>query len=148
MFRSVLVVCVGNICRSPVGERLLKARLPDLEIGSAGIAALVGNPADATATAVAQAHGLALDGHVARQFTADLGGGCDLILVMEAGHKREVARIAPHLAGRTMLFDQWTGARGIDDPYRLPVEFHKAVFARLAEAADAWAKRLASKDAR
>ncbi|WP_078540120.1 hypothetical protein [Thioclava sp. DLFJ5-1] len=36
---SILVVCVGNICRSPVGERLLAAALPDSMVGSAGIGA-------------------------------------------------------------------------------------------------------------
>ncbi|MFA9231998.1 MAG: protein tyrosine phosphatase, partial [Microgenomates group bacterium] len=46
MFNSILVVCVGNICRSPVGERVLQAALPNLIVSSAGVAALVGNPAD------------------------------------------------------------------------------------------------------
>jgi len=40
MFDSILVVCVGNICRSPTGERLLKQHLPDKEIASAGIVCL------------------------------------------------------------------------------------------------------------
>lgn len=142
--RSVLVVCVGNICRSPLGERLLRARLPDLTVSSAGIGALVGEPADATARDVAAARGISLDGHVARQFTSDIGVRADLILAMEPGHRREMARISPHLAGRTMLFDQWTGAGGIPDPYRQPRDFHEAVFQRVSEAADAWALRLAA----
>lgn len=148
MFRSVLVVCVGNICRSPVGERLLRARMPELSVGSAGLAALEGHPADAISAAVAEAHGVAMAGHVARQFTPDLGMAAEVILAMEPGHKHEIARIAPHLAGRTLLYDQWTGASGIADPYQRPKEFHEAVFARLAAAADAWAQRLGSKDNR
>lgn len=48
MFKSVLVVCIGNVCRSPTGEMLLK-RLKDFKIGSAGLGALVNHPADATA---------------------------------------------------------------------------------------------------
>ncbi len=146
MVCSILVVCVGNICRSPTGERLLRDRLPGLEISSAGIAALVGQPADALAAEVAEQHGVSLDGHVARQFMVELGSGAELILAMEPGHKREIARLAPHLAGRIMLFDQWTGAAGIDDPYRQPRSQYEAVFRRLAEAADAWAERLLPKD--
>ena len=42
MFNSILVVCVGNICRSPTGERLLQQLLPEKEITSAGVGALVG----------------------------------------------------------------------------------------------------------
>lgn len=140
--RSILVVCVGNICRSPLGERVLRVRLPDVTVTSAGIAALVGEPADATAREVGAARGVSLDGHVARQFTADIGASADLILAMEPGHRREISRIAPHLAGRTMLFDQWSGAGGIPDPYRRPRDFHEAVFKRVSEAADAWAMRL------
>ncbi|MFD1195092.1 low molecular weight phosphotyrosine protein phosphatase [Seohaeicola saemankumensis] len=146
MFNSILVVCVGNICRSPVGERLLRQAMPELDVTSAGINALVGKPADKTASEVAATHGLSLHGHAARQFTAALGASHDLILVMERGHKREIARMAPQLAGRVMLFDKWTGETGIADPYLRSAEFHEKTFTALSEAADAWARRLAPKE--
>ena len=146
MFNSILVVCVGNICRSPVGERLLRQALPALEVTSAGIQALVGKPADKAASKVAAEHGLSLHGHEARQFTPDLGKAHDLILLTEPGHKREIARVAPQLAGRVMLFDKWTGDRGIADPYLRSREFHEKTFAALSEAALAWARRLAPKE--
>ena len=141
--KSVLVVCVGNICRSPVGERLLRAHLAadGVRVESAGLGAVVGHGADDTASAVAADNGLSLEGHIARQFTAELGSQYELILVMEPGHKAEVTRRAPQLSGRTMLFDQWTGAKGIQDPYRRSREFHEAVFARISEAAAEWVKR-------
>jgi len=142
MIRSVLVVCVGNICRSPVGERLLQSLAPQLAVTSAGLGALVGQPADATATEVAAAQGLSLHGHAARQFTPNLGQAADLILVMEPGHKTRITRDAPHLSGKTMLFDHWSGATGIADPYQRSAEFHRAVFGQIEAAATAWAKRL------
>ncbi len=145
MFQKILVVCVGNICRSPVGERLLAAKLPQLTITSAGIGALVGHGADETMSAVAQARGLSLDRHQARQFTAQMGGEADLILVMEPGHRREILRASPQLGGRVMLFDQWNGARGIADPYRHKADVHEQIFTELTSAADAWAARLAPK---
>ena len=150
MFRSVLVVCVGNICRSPLGERLLAREIEgaDISIKSAGIGALVGHPADPTTADVAQTHGVSLDGHVAQQFTADLGKAHDLILVMEPGHKREILRRAPELSGRVMLFDQWSGGTGIPDPYRQPRALHEDVYARVAAAATAWALKLAPPAAR
>lgn len=139
---SVLVVCVGNVCRSPLGERLLRQRLPGLEISSAGLGALVGKGADATASKVASARGVSLDGHVARQFDEDLAAGADLILALEPGHRRDIVARSPHLAGRVLLFDQWTGGTGIADPYRRSQDFHEAVFDKMDKAASAWAKRL------
>lgn len=147
MFRSVLVVCVGNICRSPVGERLLSARLRDREaaisVSSAGIGALVGHGADETAAAVAAEHGVDLEGHVARQFSRELGIAHDLILTMEPGHRREIIKAAPDLSGKVMLFDHWQGGKGIADPYRRSREFHEEVFALIDAAGSAWATRLA-----
>lgn len=142
MFDSILVVCVGNICRSPVGERLLSQSLPNHRIASAGIGALVGHPADATMSEVAADHGLSLDGHTAQQFTAALGQGYDLILVMEPGHRKEIMRSAPQLTGRTMLFDQWSGGQGIPDPYRHERSAHEHAFQQISAAAQTWVNRL------
>ncbi|MFN4100819.1 MAG: low molecular weight protein-tyrosine-phosphatase [Pararhodobacter sp.] len=146
LVNSILVVCVGNICRSPVGERLLAARLANwgatVAVSSAGIGALVGHAADETASEVARAHGLSLEGHVARQFSRALGQGADLILVMEPGHRREIARQAPDLSGRVMLFDHWLGGLGIADPYQRPREVHETAFARISAATDGWVARL------
>lgn len=145
MIKTVLVVCVGNICRSPLGERLLQSHAPHLSVTSAGIGALVGKSADETASDVAEARGVSLDGHVARQFDATLGQTADLILVMEAGHKAQIARDTPQLSGKTMLFDHWVGANGIPDPYRRSAEFHGLVYDQVEAAAKAWAGKLASK---
>lgn len=54
MFNKILVVCVGNICRSPTAERLLKLYQPELTVESAGLGALVGKGADERATSVAR----------------------------------------------------------------------------------------------
>lgn len=139
----ILVVCVGNICRSPLGERLLKQALPDrFSVSSAGIAAVVGHAADATMLDVAAGHDVSLDGHVARQFSAGIGAAHDLILVMEAGHKTEITRLAPQIGGRCLLFDRWTGAKGIADPYRRPRAAHETAYAEIAAATSAWVARL------
>ena len=58
MFNKILVVCVGNICRSPTGERLLKNYQPALTVDSAGLGALVGKGADERAANVALDHTL------------------------------------------------------------------------------------------
>ncbi|MGF1689463.1 protein tyrosine phosphatase [Photobacterium japonica] len=142
MFNKILVVCVGNICRSPSGEYLLKHHLPQKHIASAGVGALVGKAADKTAAMVAQEHGISLEGHVAQQLTSDLCRDYDLILVMEKGHIEAVTGIAPEARGKTMLFGQWIGQKDIPDPYRQSREAFDFAYQLIDESAQAWAKKL------
>ena len=145
MISSVLVVCVGNICRSPVGERLLAQACPDLRIESAGIAALAGHATDKTAAEVAAQNGIGTEGHVARQFTAEIAAEFDLILVLEKGHMKVTAEQAPASTGKTMLYGQWQGQSDIPDPHRKSHEFHVSVFEQLQKASNGWAAKLGAK---
>ncbi|ATA24712.1 protein tyrosine phosphatase [Brenneria goodwinii] len=142
MFDSILVVCVGNICRSPTGERLLKQALPGKKIASAGLGALVDKSADATAAEVAAAHGLSLEGHSAQQLTSSLCRQYDLILVMEKGHIDAVGRIAPEVRGKTMLFGHWLNQQEIADPYRKSREAFEFVYSQLEQSAQKWVQAL------
>lgn len=120
----------------------MRQALPGFEVHSAGLAAVVGAEADAVATEVASEIGLDLGGHVARQLTNEIGGAHDLILVMEPGHRAEIGRRFPQLSGRTMLFDHWTGSKGIADPYRRPAEAHRATRDLITTSAAAWVLKL------
>ncbi|UMO88795.1 protein tyrosine phosphatase [Pectobacterium sp. PL64] len=142
MFNSILVVCVGNICRSPTGERLLKQALPTKRISSAGLGALVGKPADVMAIEVATEHNLSLEGHEAQQLTSALCRQYDLILVMEKGHIDGVSRIAPEVRGKTMLFGHWLNQQEIADPYRKSREAFELVYSQLELSAQKWAQAL------
>ncbi|MGF1903790.1 low molecular weight phosphotyrosine protein phosphatase [Aliivibrio salmonicida] len=146
MFNKILVVCVGNICRSPTGESLLKALLPNKTIDSAGVATeksrLVGKPADTTAIEVAADNGVNLNLHQARQLTSAVCRDYDLILVMEAGHKEAVTRLAPEARSKTMLFGQWIGQQDIPDPYRQSREAFEHAYTLIEKAAQEWAKKL------
>ncbi len=142
MISSVLVVCVGNVCRSPVGERLLAQACPNLRIESAGINALTDDAANKEAADVAAENGVSVEGHIARQFTAEMAANFDLILVLEKGHMKVTAEQAPASTGKTMLFGQWIGQADIADPYQHSLEFHTAVFKELKKASDGWAEKL------
>lgn len=146
MFNNILVVCVGNICRSPTGERLLQQLLPEKHIASAGIGAeksrLVGKPADSMAVEVAAEHNVDLNGHCAQQLTSELCAQYDLILVMEKGHIEALTHIAPEARGKVMLFGQWIGKQNIPDPYRQSKEAFDFAFELIAQAAQTWAKKL------
>lgn len=146
MFNNILVVCVGNICRSPTGERVLQSLLTNKKVASAGIAAensrLVGKPADAMAIEVAAEHGVNVQAHQSQQLTPQLCAQYDLILVMEKGHMEALTSIAPEARGKTMLFAQWIGQQDIPDPYRQSKEAFEHAFKLIEASAAAWAKKL------
>jgi protein-tyrosine phosphatase len=146
LFNNILVVCVGNICRSPTGERLLQQLLPEKKIASAGIgtekSGLTGKPADEMATKIAAEHGIDITTHQAQQLTSELCSHYDLILVMEKSHIDALTNIAPEARGKAMLFGQWIGQKNIPDPYRQSREAFDFAFDLIEQAAHAWAKKL------
>lgn len=142
MFDSILVVCTGNICRSPLGERFLRRALPDKKIDSAGTSALVEHSADDSAIRIAEKHGISLSGHKGRQFTSSLGRQYDLILVMEKSHLEQIGRISPEVRGKTMLFGQWLNHKEIPDPYRKSDEAFASVYQLIEQAGLRWVEKL------
>ena len=142
MFNKILVVCVGNICRSPTGEALLKHLVPKCEVRSAGVQALVGKPADEQAKNIARLHGIEMEGHLARQLDSAMCHEADLILVMETSHIRAVEKICPTVRGKVMLFGQWLSNKDIADPYRRSDEMFALVYQQIEAAANKWAEKL------
>ena len=106
MFQNILVVCMGNICRSPTAERILQKKLPNHRISSAGINALAGKDADFQAIKTALKHGVIVAGHTARQLTPKMCDEADLILVMEPAHIDMVADIQPSARSKAFLLAQ------------------------------------------
>ncbi|EQC2552483.1 MULTISPECIES: protein-tyrosine-phosphatase [Enterobacter] len=139
-YQSILVVCTGNICRSPVGERLLRSRLPDMKVDSAGIAALTGEAADPVMAETSREHGLSLEGHCAKQLTPLMCREYDLILAMEQNHIEAVTRLAMESRGKTFLFGYWLQQMEIADPYRRGRDISGVIFQQLFSAAEEWVR--------
>lgn len=145
MFNSVMTVCIGNVCRSPVAEAALKQLCPQLTIASAGFAAPVGRRASSKMVELAAKDGLDLTNHRARRLSEVAPEQFDLLLVMEDSHLKEMARQMPHLRARTLLLSQWSGAADIADPINQDAEFNAAVYRQIIEATRAWSTRLGNR---
>ncbi|WLH33884.1 low molecular weight phosphotyrosine protein phosphatase [Pseudomonas sp. FP2196] len=145
MFKKILVVCVGNICRSPTAELLLRNALAPSEISvtSAGLAARVGEGVEASARQVLEDHGHRADEFRARQLTPDIVNESDLILVMEKQHVNQVLKIASHARGKVFLLGKWQSEREIQDPYRQGKAAFIHAHALIEDAVSSWAQRLA-----
>lgn len=146
MFKSILVICTGNICRSPYGEFKLKQLLPDLVITSAGVATeksgLQDKPADAMAIDIAAEFGADISSHKAKQVTAELVEQYDLILAMERNQLEQLCELIPTARHKTFLFGHWVGVSTIDDPYRKDQHAFRQAFTTINSAAESWARKL------
>lgn len=122
----VVFVCHGNICRSPMAERVARGwaereGLDGVRFTSAGVSSEeTGNPIDPRARSVLRAAGYATDGHRARRITASDLADADLVIGLEPHHVERMRRLAPdadHLALLTDFDPDAEPGSGIDDPW-------------------------------
>ncbi|WP_372013268.1 low molecular weight protein-tyrosine-phosphatase [Pseudoxanthomonas sp. 10H] len=149
----LLVVCLGNICRSPLAEGALRARIASsplagrVEVDSAGTGGWhAGEPPDRRAIACARGHGVDIGGQRARQLRADDFQHFDLLLCADADNLREARRLAPAgLDGRAVLLLDWAGlaaAGEVPDPYYGGNDHFEEVWRLVDAAAQAVVARL------
>src|SRR5215218_7200703 len=98
--QRILTLCIGNICRSPLAQVLLAREFPQRTVWSAGLGALVGEPADPISVALAAERGMDLSGHRAQQVNLQMCQRADLILVMEQHQSAELERRYPLVRGK------------------------------------------------
>lgn len=139
--KRILVVCIGNICRSPMGERLLQDALPECSVHSAGLGALVGQPADSHARELMAAKGSPIEAHRAQQLNAELLRQHDLILVMTQRQKQEVEAQYPSACGRVFRFCHWT-AQDVADPYQMARAAFEEALTLIEQGVADWQRRL------
>ncbi|KZN51383.1 low molecular weight protein-tyrosine-phosphatase [Pseudoalteromonas luteoviolacea] len=144
MFDSILVVCAGNICRSPTAEYVLKNKLINtrIHVSSAGLTALEGKAADGVAQELAREHGIDMGPHKGRQLNSSLVAQNSLILVMEQRHVQDLCARYPQARGKTFLLGKWLGDKEVPDPYRQSREAFEHVYDLIDSACSAWQKYL------
>ena len=156
----IAVVCLGNICRSPMADVVLSDRvgaagLADrVEVVSAGTGGWhVGGPMDERAAALLERHGYDPSRHRARQFAADWFDTCDLVLAMDASNHATLTGLA--LAGtgdRLRRFRDYDpagaddgGGRDVPDPYYGGADGFERVLRMVERTADALVDALAGR---
>lgn len=147
----MLMVCLGNICRSPMAEGILRqcasqARIK-MEIDSAGTGNYhIGEAPDHRAIACARAHGVDISGLRARQFVRRDFQEFDLIYVMDASNYADVMKLAANDGERSkvklMLNEAWPNEnRPVPDPWFGDLDGFEQVFHMLQKASDAIVRR-------
>jgi protein-tyrosine-phosphatase len=149
VIRRVLLVCTGNICRSPLaavmlGRALGQRNVRDVDVRSAGTGAWDGAPASEGAYLVALENGLDLSEHRAQLLTRDLVEGSDLILTMARHHRARVDELGGQ--GRVSVLGEYIGKQGDDaevsDPFGGDLAIYRDTYTQLEAFIAAAADRL------
>ena len=138
---KVLLVCLGNICRSPLAEGILKSKVSEnIIVDSAGTAAWhSGNLPDKRSIAVAKTHGIDLTDQRARQFLVEDFDRFDFIYVMDKSNYVNVCRLAPNDAALNkveLILNESNPGQDLEvpDPYYGGDDGFENVFQMLDEA--------------
>ena len=142
MFKNVMVVCIGNICRSPIAEVYLQHHQPQLNVFSSGLGALVGKPADPKSVELMTKKEIDLTNHCAQQINSVLVSASDLILTMEQKHVEAIQAKFPESRGKVHLICKWNDNQEIPDPYKKSEEAFASASALIESGLDAWQKKL------
>jgi len=143
MMKRILMVCTGNVCRSPAAQVLLSRELPGCTIESAGIAAIGGTAIDPVMSELMTGRGFDLSAHRARRIDDRTCRWADLILVMETTHRHLIERTYPMTRGRVYRLTERYRI-DVPDPYRRSRHVYDYAVKLIEHGAVDWAARIVS----
>jgi len=140
--QRIVVVCYGNICRSPMAEALLKRALREAKLDrryvvrSAGVGAQPGAPAARGTLEAARTKGIDLSNHRARKLTADMAREAEVLIALDEVVEEEIAILAGPI--EVILWP-------VDDPYGGPSEGYSRALTEIEVFVDTFVKELRKK---
>lgn len=147
---KILMVCLGNICRSPLAHGILESKLPSNQfyVDSAGTANYhVGEPPDRRSISVARSHGIEISHQRGQQFKASFFDAYDFIYVMDEYNYDDVIKLARNkedIAKVKLILDEDDSAKlkHVPDPYYGDLTGFEFVFNVLDQVCDKIANKL------
>ncbi|MDQ6950416.1 MAG: low molecular weight protein-tyrosine-phosphatase [Mariprofundales bacterium] len=141
----ILMVCSGNICRSPFAEFYLRSRLQQAgefaEVFSRGILDMHSRSVPDTGIAVAADMGVDLAPHRATKLEGSDLDRAALVMIMEQQHRQYLAQMRPAAIGKIFYLSQPTGGAEIPDPMGKSDEDFRDSYRVIVENIDGWLKR-------
>jgi len=142
---NFMVVCLGNICRSPFAARLLSARLGEAAVvSSSGTLMLADRPSPADAVACARAYGIALEDHRSQITTYEALARADAIFIFDDRNADDLAQLGVD-PNKIIRLGSLIGRRVIDDPYGRGQAAFENCYAQIAAAVDVIAAAVAAR---
>lgn len=152
---TIMLVCMGNTCRSVMAEAMLKQALrevmgnaaEDIRVISAGVSARCGDPASYHAEAAMKELGLDVSLHQACRVSAEALNDADLVLTMTMALRDELLQDYPTIGSKVMTLTEFAGltrelGQDIKDPFGYPLEVYKASAEQIGKAVEIVAKKI------
>ncbi|MDQ6955276.1 MAG: hypothetical protein Q9M20_07515 [Mariprofundaceae bacterium] len=141
----IMMVCAGNMCRSPFAEYYMRMKLEQAGVAGAcfsrGLLAMPGRKAPDLAKQIAREFGVEMQTHISQTMLAPDVDRAALIMVMEPAQRQHLSKMRPASIGKVFLLSQPLGGAAIADPMGSDADFFRKVYQEISHAIDAWGER-------
>ncbi|MDQ6974393.1 MAG: hypothetical protein Q9M10_05870 [Mariprofundaceae bacterium] len=145
----IMMICAGNMCRSPFAEYYMRMRLQEADIEaecfSRGLLAMPGRKVPSIAYKVGMDFGVDMSAHISQTLLAPDVDRAALMMVMEQGQRQHLSKMRPTSIGKVFLLSHPLGGKAIRDPMGKNEAYFHDVYEEITRMVDAWLQRFGIK---